>query len=104
MLRLPYAVKDLFDDWLARHVPDRRAHVLSRISDVRGGKVNDPRFGSRMTGEGPHAELIATLFRTRARPRRHPVERPAAARRRLPTQGPARSVLTRGRERYSVFR
>jgi DNA repair photolyase len=64
MLRLPYAVKDLFDDWLARHVPDRRAHVLSRINDVRGGKVNDARFGSRMTGEGPHAELIATLFKT----------------------------------------
>jgi len=76
MLRLPYAVKDLFDDWLARHVPDRRAHVLSRINDVRGGKVNDPRFGSRMTGEGPHAELIATLFRT------------ARARAGIPSSGP----------------
>ena len=38
--------------------------MLSRIQDVRGGKANDPRFGSRMTGEGPHAELIATLFKT----------------------------------------
>jgi DNA repair photolyase len=76
MLRLPYAVKDLFDDWLARHVPDRRAHVLSRINDVRGGKVNDPRFGSRMTGEGPHAELIKTLFKT------------ARARAGIPSSGP----------------
>jgi DNA repair photolyase len=64
MLRLPYAVKDLFDDWLARHVPDRRAHVLGRIHDVRGGGLSDARFGSRMTGQGPHAELIATLFKT----------------------------------------
>jgi DNA repair photolyase len=63
MLRLPYAVKDLFDDWLARHFPDRRAHVLSRIQDVRGGKLNDAEYGSRMRGEGPAAELIASLFR-----------------------------------------
>jgi len=80
MLRLPYAVKDLFDDWLARHVPDRRAHVLSRISDVRGGKLNDPSFGSRMTGSGPSAELIATLFRT------------ARARAGIPSRGPALRV------------
>jgi DNA repair photolyase len=64
MLRLPYAVKDLFDEWLQRTVPDRRTHVLSRIEDVRGGKLNDPQFGSRMTGSGPAAELIATLFKT----------------------------------------
>jgi DNA repair photolyase len=63
MLRLPYAVKDLFDDWLTRHFPDRRAHVLSRIQDVRGGKLNDAEYGSRMRGQGPAAELIASLFR-----------------------------------------
>jgi DNA repair photolyase len=64
MLRLPYAVKSLFEEWLAQHFPDRRAHVLSRITDVRGGKLNDARYGSRMKGEGPTAELIASLFRT----------------------------------------
>ena len=63
MLRLPYAVKALFEEWLGRHFPDRKAHVLSRISDVRGGKLNDARFGSRMRGEGPAAELVASLFR-----------------------------------------
>jgi DNA repair photolyase len=77
MLRLPYAVKDLFDDWLARHVPDRRAHVLSRLQDVRGGKLNDPTFGSRMTGSGPAAELIQSLFRT------------ARTRAGIPPKGPA---------------
>jgi DNA repair photolyase len=63
MLRLPHAVKHLFDAWLEQHVPDRKAHVLSRIQDVRGGRLTDPAFGSRMTGTGPAAELIATLFR-----------------------------------------
>ena len=80
MLRLPYAVKDLFDEWLQRHVPDRRAHVLSRIEDVRGGKRNDANFGSRMTGTGPAAELIASLFRT------------ARARAGIPPKGPALRV------------
>jgi DNA repair photolyase len=77
MLRLPYAVKDLFDDWLARHAPDRRAHVLSRIQDVRGGKLSDATFGSRMTGSGPAAELIQSLFRT------------ARTRAGIPPKGPA---------------
>jgi DNA repair photolyase len=80
MLRLPYAVKDLFDEWLATHVPDRRAHVLSRIKDVRGGKLSDPEFGSRMTGSGPAAELIASLFKT------------ARARAGIPSSGPPLSV------------
>jgi DNA repair photolyase len=76
MLRLPYAVKDLFDQWLATHVPDRRAHVLSRIQDVRGGKLSDAQFGSRMTGAGPAAELIGALFKT------------ARARAGIPSSGP----------------
>lgn len=64
MLRLPYAVKHLFEAWLGQHVPDRKAHVLSRIQDVRGGRLTDATFGSRMTGTGPAAELIAALFKT----------------------------------------
>jgi DNA repair photolyase len=64
LLRLPFAVRPLFEDWLERHVPDRRARVLGRIADTRGGRLNDPRFGSRMRGEGPVARLIAGLFAT----------------------------------------
>jgi DNA repair photolyase len=64
MLRLPYAVKHLFEAWLEQHAPDRKAHVLSRIQDVRGGKLSDATFGSRMTGTGPAAELIRALFQT----------------------------------------
>ncbi len=62
MLRLPYEIKDLFREWLAEHHPQRAAHVMSLIQDVRGGRDNDPRFGTRMRGTGPVAELIRSRF------------------------------------------
>jgi DNA repair photolyase len=61
-LRLPYAVKELFERWLEDHFPDRKEKVLGRIRDLRGGKLNDPRFGSRLRGEGIFAEEIRALF------------------------------------------
>ena len=62
LLRLPYAIKDLFQDWLKRTIPERAQKVLSRIRDVRGGKLNDSTFGKRMKGEGHIAESIRQLF------------------------------------------
>lgn len=62
-IRLPFAVKDLFVDWLDRHFPDRKAKVLSRIRAMRGGRLNDPRPVSRMKGRGPLAEQMTDLFR-----------------------------------------
>jgi DNA repair photolyase len=61
-VRLPHAVRPLFEDWLERHFPERKEKVLNRISSMRGGELNDPRFGSRMRGEGLFAEHIAQLF------------------------------------------
>jgi len=61
LLRLPYAVKDLFAEWLAEHYPDRRDKVLHRISDLREGKLNESRFGARQRGTGIWAEQIAEL-------------------------------------------
>src|SRR5438876_476982 len=61
-LRLPYAVAPLFEDWLTRHFPDRKEKVLNRIRAIRGGKLNDPKFGSRMEGEGIYAKQIAKMF------------------------------------------
>jgi DNA repair photolyase len=61
-VRLPYAVRPLFENWLACHFPERKEKVLNRIRSIRGGKLNDPRFGSRMRGEGILAEHIAQLF------------------------------------------
>ncbi len=67
VLRLPYALKELFDAWLKRHYPERREKVLSRLRELRGGKLYDARWGTRMTGTGPIAEAIASLFRVAAR-------------------------------------
>lgn len=62
LLRLPYEIKDLFRDWLAQHFPERAAHVMALIQDMRGGKDNDPNFGTRMRGTGPIADLIRNRF------------------------------------------
>ncbi len=62
VLRLPHEVKDLFREWLAEHYPLRAAHVMSLVQDLRGGRDNDPRFGVRMRGAGPFAELLRRRF------------------------------------------
>jgi DNA repair photolyase len=61
-VRLPYAVAPLFEDWLARHFPERKDKVLNRVRSMRGGELNDASFGSRMRGEGLFAQHIAQLF------------------------------------------
>src|SRR6059058_3187570 len=61
-LRLPFAVKSLFEQWLEQHFPDRKEKVLNRIRAIRGGKLNDPNFKSRMKGEGIFAQQMAELF------------------------------------------
>lgn len=61
LLRLPWEVKDIFRAWLEHHVPLKAAHVMARVNEMRGGRDNDPRFGTRMTGEG----LLARLVRRR---------------------------------------
>jgi DNA repair photolyase len=66
MLRLPHGVKDIFLAWLDRHFPDRKARVISRIRDTRGGALNDSTFGQRFTGQGIFAEQIDALFRAAA--------------------------------------
>ncbi|MFO1409329.1 MAG: PA0069 family radical SAM protein [Steroidobacteraceae bacterium] len=61
-LRLPHEVAGLFRDWLQAHLPERAAHVMSLVRAMRGGRDNDPRFGARMRGTGPFAELLARRF------------------------------------------
>lgn len=61
-LRLPLGVAPLLEQWLETHFPDRKGKVLGRVREIRGGRLNDPRFGSRMRGEGPYAEGIRALF------------------------------------------
>ena len=66
-VRLPFGVSELFEQWLERHFPDRKAKVLAQIRAMRGGKLNDPNFGSRMRGQGIFAEQLRKLFHAAAR-------------------------------------
>jgi len=59
---VPYEVAPLFREWLVEHFPDRAAKVMSHLQSMRGGRDNDPNFGSRMRGQGPYAELIRIRF------------------------------------------
>jgi DNA repair photolyase len=61
-LRLPLEIKDLFREWLEAHVPDRAARVMSLVRQGRNGRDYDPEWGSRMTGEGPVAQLLSQRF------------------------------------------
>jgi len=63
ILRLPYEIKDLMREWLEAHAPLKAKHVLSLVREMRGGKLNDPDFGSRMRGEGAYAEALSLRFR-----------------------------------------
>ena len=63
LLRLPYELKDLFRDWLVTHYPLKAEHVMSRLREMRGGRENDPEFGSRFRGNGLFADLLAQRFR-----------------------------------------
>jgi DNA repair photolyase len=63
LMRLPWEVKDLFKEWLERNYPLKAKHVMSRVHAMRGGRDNDPNFGSRMKGEGELARLLAQRFR-----------------------------------------
>lgn len=67
VLRLPWEVRDIFRDWLAAHFPLKAAHVMGRVEALRDGKANDPRFGSRMTGEGVYADLLRRRFEVACR-------------------------------------
>ena len=62
LMRLPYEVKDLFRNWLEVHYPLKAKHVMSRVHEMRGGRDNDPEFGSRMVGAGELAELLGKRF------------------------------------------
>lgn len=62
IVRLPHEVAPLFRAWLEEHFPDRLAKVMGIINEIRGGRDNDPRFGSRMRGQGVWADLLRTRF------------------------------------------
>ncbi len=62
VIRLPWEVNPLFQQWLQQHFPDRAARVMARIREMRGGADNSSRFGERMTGSGVWAQLLRQRF------------------------------------------
>ena len=62
LLRLPLEIRALFEEWMARHFPDRARKVLSLIRQTRGGATYQSDFGTRQTGTGPYAELLQQRF------------------------------------------
>ncbi|CAB3781425.1 hypothetical protein LMG28138_01209 [Pararobbsia alpina] len=62
VLRLPWEVSPLFEQWLAAHFPDRAARVMNRVRDMRGGKNYDSSFATRMKGSGLWADLLRQRF------------------------------------------
>jgi DNA repair photolyase len=61
-VRLPLSVAPIFSEWLEVHRPLKKEKVLSMIRDIRGGKLNDANFGSRMEGQGAIADNLAKMF------------------------------------------
>ncbi len=67
LLRLPHELKQMFEDWLIAHYPDRARHVLSLIRETRAGNLNDSRFHQRFSGQGVYADLLLRRFTRAAR-------------------------------------
>jgi DNA repair photolyase len=63
LLRLPNELKDIWREWLELHYPDRAAHVMSLVRQMRGGRDYQAGFGTRMTGTGVFAQLVQQRFR-----------------------------------------
>ena len=62
LLRVPLEIKDLFEDWLAAHAPNKAKHVMSLLRDTHGGKPYVSQWGTRMRGTGPYAEMLRIRF------------------------------------------
>jgi DNA repair photolyase len=77
LLRLPLELKQLFEEWLRAHYPERAAKVLSLVRQCRSGALNASTFGERMTGTGPVAALLQQRLRLALR--RHGLQRQDSA-------------------------
>lgn len=108
ILRLPWEVNPLFQEWLQAHFPDRVQRVMNRIRDMRNGKDYEANFGTRMRGEGVWAELIHQRFKKAVK--RHGLgSREArfgildASRFRRPLEVPPETSMKRGEEQLDLF-
>jgi DNA repair photolyase len=92
-LRLPYGVAPLFEEWLTLHRPLQKDKVLNRVREIRGGRLNDPHFVTRMQGSGAYAEHISELFEVCCRKAGLNSRRPNLSTRSFRRPGPAQLGL-----------
>jgi DNA repair photolyase len=92
-LRLPYGVAPLFEEWLTLHRPLQKEKILNRIRDIRGGRLNDPNFRTRMQGSGAYAQQISELFELSCRRAGLNSKRPALSANAFRRPGPAQLGL-----------
>jgi DNA repair photolyase len=92
-LRLPYGVAPLFEEWLSNHRPLQKEKILNRVRDIRGGRLNDPNFGSRLHGKGPYADHIEELFEVSCRKAGLNSKRPTLSAKSFRRPGPAQMSL-----------
>lgn len=92
-LRLPLAVAPLFESWLQQHMPDRKQKVLNRVRSMRGGKLNDPRFGNRFQGDGIFAEQMHRMFQIACKKAAMPQDRPLLSTESFQRPGPAQLTM-----------
>ncbi len=92
-LRLPLAVAPLFVAWLERHRPHTRDKVLRLVRELRGGKLNDPRFHRRFQGEGEVAKRLEQLFKAGLRKSGLTPEAPTLSSRHFRVPGPQQMEL-----------
>jgi len=67
LLRLPFAVKEIFVEWIKKEFPERANKVINRVREMRGGELYNNEFGKRMRGEGQWAETFDKMFHTTCR-------------------------------------
>src|SRR2546426_9410585 len=92
-LRLPYGVAPLFEEWLTLHRPLQKEKILNRIRDIRGGRLNDPNFGSRLQGRGAYAEHLSELFEVSCRKAGLDSSRPVLSAKAFRRPGPSQMRL-----------
>lgn len=62
LLRLPGAVKDVFEKSLREKLPLRAEKVFRRLREAHDGKLYDSAFGKRGRGDSVYAKTIESLF------------------------------------------
>ena len=61
-MRLNGEIKNIFNDWLYKNLPDAADKIWNHIKECHNGQVNDSRWGKRMSGDGKMAESIKQLL------------------------------------------